>query len=980
MGVKINNHMNGSVDMDSLNGGRVKHRVELQAELDPGVTNSNVFNPNLFGESSDVKPSNLTPTPSQQQIISYPAQPNRILTIKAGPGSGKTFTVVKRIEFLIKNGIRPDEILVLSMTNRAVNSLRDKLTSLIGAELAQNVNVSTFHSFCASLVDNFGPLFFPNLTRKRLMDDLGWRNFSNIFLGKSIGVNGYTIKGNLTPSSLEKMLNGIKSGEMSVDEAASKNNVSKEYVRALLDYLDKNGIMRYQDFIIEALVLMEMSLKGPLIPQLENYKVVIVDEFQDMHYLLLNVVKGVVNYPTSEKSQNDAIETVGGDTFQEAPAVLGMAEVSEPQEVPAVVGMAEVSEFHSPSTTSSNIAPSKTDSFLSKHLSIAGDPNQCIYEFLGSKPDLIDNLHLQFPNATIDELSIQESFRLTPEILLASHKILRTDSSLKSMRPNLYKPIAYNTPSRSEEHQYIGIEITRLILELGGLLKPSDFIILCRSNKEIDDISEYFTHNFGFKCNKFSLTVPWIKSKVHILLDLLAVLNKRAGSDFGLLCTLLLIDKRYGSRARVSKLFTHFDKWRVDNFPNQYQENVLEDYLRKELDTNKSTLDKIFKGPDHTKTKKQLSLFLESIEMARKQLDKSQHPKTILETLQGIVGNLMILEYMNEESGDSTKSLEVHLASFYKSLEHSHKKFLKLEENESFVDFFLGLYNDDIPILDNDMVNISTIHSAKGLEFPVVFVPGCSQYSGQPFWESLLYDENTVKDRLSDEKNDKTRSEKTRLYNERYMSNARLFYVACTRAKSLLYIGTPLRLPELINKYFTSNKPVLCGDSLKKLAGLLERDLPSTIKIDNGAQLFQDLVAKYEKNSKNSMNSNIHRTHPQRNFQRNLHTSNVGILSSNKIMQKPHNLRVLDTGEGELLKRRFSSINFNHQAMPICFKNQSSDIFVSKYHQVPTSYTNGIKSKNAIYNTNKLYLLPALRYRSFATFPVGVFRHILYLI
>lgn len=105
MGVKINNHMNGSVDMDSLNGGRVKHRVELQAELDPGVTNSNVFNPNLFGvpgESSDVKPSNLTPTPSQQQIISYPAQPNRILTIKAGPGSGKTFTVVKRIEFLIK--------------------------------------------------------------------------------------------------------------------------------------------------------------------------------------------------------------------------------------------------------------------------------------------------------------------------------------------------------------------------------------------------------------------------------------------------------------------------------------------------------------------------------------------------------------------------------------------------------------------------------------------------------------------------------------------------------------------------------------------------------------------------------------------------------------------------------------------------------------------------------------------------------------
>lgn len=778
------------------------------------VTNSDSV-PSLVPQPS-VKSLAFVPTPSQQRIITFPAHPNHILTIKAGPGSGKTYTVVKRIEFLINEGMLPDEILVLSMTNRAVNSLKDNLTALIGADVAQKVNVSTFHSFCASLVDTYGPLFFPNLTRKRLMDDLSWRNFSNIFLGKTIGVNGHTIKGTLTPSSLEKMLHGIKSGELSVESAASKNEVSKEYIQALLEYLDKNGIMRYQDFIIDALDLMQISLKGPFIPQLENYKVVIVDEFQDMHYLLLNVVKAVVNYPTREKELED------DKVFEE-----GISDPVDTCEPPITI----------PDYTSKN---------SSKHLSIAGDPNQCIYEFLGSRPDLIDNLHRQFPNSIVDELSIIESFRLTPEILTASHKVLRVGNTLQSIKPGLYKPIAYNTPSRSEEHRYIGREITRLILELGGLFKPSDFIILCRTNKEIEDINQYFGRYFGLKCNKFSLTASWINSKVHILLDLLAVLNKQAGSDFGLLCSLLIIDKRYGSRARISKLFTHFDIWRAQKY-SDYQENVLEDYLRGELAITgtKSALDKVFKGPDHSKTKKELSLFLDTLEHARERLKGHQNPATILKCLQRIARKLAIIDYMNDSVDQ--KNLEVHLTSFYKSLEYSYQKFERLDEQGSFMEFFLRLYNDDVPLLDSDMVNVSTVHTAKGLEFPVVFVPGCSAF-GQPYWQTLLAD-GTIRD------------------DEKELSKARLFYVACTRAKSLLYVGTPFRLTQLMAKYFTGSKPDLSIETIRKLASLLDRKLPSATKIYEGGVLFQNLI-KNEKSTSPPPYRN-------RTFQRNIHTSNL---------------------------------------------------------------------------------------------------------
>lgn len=726
-------------------------------------------------------PTPMAATASQKNIIEYPCNGNEILAVKAGPGSGKTLTLANRIAYLMsEHGLDRDEILVLSMTNRAVNSLRQTLAGTPAAD----VNIFTFHSFCAALVDESSPG-----GRKRLMDDLSWRNFSNIFLGKSIEVAGTSLKGNMTASLLEKVLHSIKSGESTVEDVSKQHNISKEYINALLLYLEKNGIMRYQDFISDALALMETNKH---IPRLLAYRAVIVDEFQDMHYLLLQVIKKIVSYK---------------------------------------------------------------DDHL--HLTLAGDPHQSIYEFLGSRPELINTLDKEFPSAKITYLHIKESFRLTPEILDVAKEfalrknqlLLPGDNELVSTKPSGHKPILYQRSSLAEEHDFIAMEITRLILELGGLLRPADFLILVRTNKELDEIQQHFTERYGLACNKFSLQVPWINSKVHVLLDLLNVLNNETGADFGLLCVVMLLDKKYGSRLRVSKLFSQCEKWRLQSGLGDVS---LEAFLRNqfEVDKKQSVLQNIYKNSPETLER--LKVTIEGFERERTRLSLDLTPFTVLQSLLNLATDLGITAYLNAtktgkkqvDQDTSRKQLEQNLTALCNSLEFAYDRYNQQETvDEPFLSYFLRVYNDNTDITNKDMINLSTVHTAKGLEFPVVFIPGCTSFFGsRPYWSSLLSD--TAKPEPS---------------------KGRLFYVASTRAKNLLYMGTDTKVAGPVSRYFDWGVPDLAAKNLlHSLACDMKRPVPSPVAVEKGRSVFRTIGQ-----TNHSPIRNIH-TSALRLIQRNL--------------------------------------------------------------------------------------------------------------
>ena len=90
--------------------------------------------------------SGLTGTPLS--IAEYQGTPLRIM---AGPGTGKTFSTIRRIARLLEYGVRPKSILAVTFTRAAASDLVYQLSQL-GSPGAPDVVSSTLHSFCFGLL------------------------------------------------------------------------------------------------------------------------------------------------------------------------------------------------------------------------------------------------------------------------------------------------------------------------------------------------------------------------------------------------------------------------------------------------------------------------------------------------------------------------------------------------------------------------------------------------------------------------------------------------------------------------------------------------------------------------------------------------------------------------------------------------------------------------------------------------------------
>ncbi|WP_318571257.1 ATP-dependent DNA helicase [Salinigranum marinum] len=94
----------------------------------------------------------LSPEPQQEAIIDSEAYPMRVL---AGAGTGKTFTMVRKVEHLIdEQGVSPDRILALTFTNNAADSMREKLNAKLGAA-GYDIDAYTYHSICNEILTDY---------------------------------------------------------------------------------------------------------------------------------------------------------------------------------------------------------------------------------------------------------------------------------------------------------------------------------------------------------------------------------------------------------------------------------------------------------------------------------------------------------------------------------------------------------------------------------------------------------------------------------------------------------------------------------------------------------------------------------------------------------------------------------------------------------------------------------------------------------
>nr|WP_234402803.1 UvrD-helicase domain-containing protein [Halarchaeum acidiphilum] len=93
-----------------------------------------------------------SPETQQETIIDSDAYPMRVL---AGAGTGKTFTMVRKVEHLIdEEGVSPDRILALTFTNNAADSMREKLNAKLGTA-GYDIDAYTYHSICNEILTDY---------------------------------------------------------------------------------------------------------------------------------------------------------------------------------------------------------------------------------------------------------------------------------------------------------------------------------------------------------------------------------------------------------------------------------------------------------------------------------------------------------------------------------------------------------------------------------------------------------------------------------------------------------------------------------------------------------------------------------------------------------------------------------------------------------------------------------------------------------
>jgi len=91
--------------------------------------------------------------PEQSDAVTHHDGP---LLILAGPGSGKTRVITRRVAWLLHNGIHPSRILAITFTNKAAQEMRDRVEALVPQA---KVHISTFHAFGARLLREYGSHF-----------------------------------------------------------------------------------------------------------------------------------------------------------------------------------------------------------------------------------------------------------------------------------------------------------------------------------------------------------------------------------------------------------------------------------------------------------------------------------------------------------------------------------------------------------------------------------------------------------------------------------------------------------------------------------------------------------------------------------------------------------------------------------------------------------------------------------------------------
>jgi DNA helicase II / ATP-dependent DNA helicase PcrA len=249
--------------------------------------------------------------PSQEAAATHLGRPYQL---QAGPGTGKTRTLIARVERLIDQGVDPATILVLTFSNKAAGELIDRL-SRSRPDAAPGVWIGTFHAFGLDILHRFhdrlglpsNPWLIDRADAVGLVEDLvpvlPFRHFRNFFdptadLGDMLSAISRAKDEVCDPTTYRALAEAMAAqADADGDESAAARAVKVMDVAILYEAYEQQlrtaGLLDFGDLVMRPVQLVEQEV-GVREALRERHHHVLVDEYQDVNRASVRLLKAIV--------------------------------------------------------------------------------------------------------------------------------------------------------------------------------------------------------------------------------------------------------------------------------------------------------------------------------------------------------------------------------------------------------------------------------------------------------------------------------------------------------------------------------------------------------------------------------------------------------------------------------------------------------------------------------------------------------------
>ncbi|WP_285494168.1 DNA helicase PcrA [Actinomadura sp. NBRC 104425] len=599
--------------------------------------------------------------PQQRAAVVHSGSP---LLIVAGAGSGKTRVLTHRVAHLLaERDVHPGQILAITFTNKAAAEMRERVSALVGPR-ANAMWVMTFHSACVRIL-------------RREAKRLGFPS-------------GFTIYDQADAQRLMALV----CRELDLDPKRYPPRSFSAQVSNL-----KNELIDYETFKVRAGTHMEQTLAEAYEMYQARLQQAGAMDFDDLIMLTVNLLQA---FPEVAEHYRRRFRHVLVDEYQDT----NHAQYELVRELTAPIA---VPEGASADGGHEGLGPAE--------LCVVGDADQSIYAFRGATIRNILEFERDYPNATT--ILLEQNYRSTQTILSAANAVIERNADRKPKK--LWSDqgegdpiVGYVADNEHDEAAFVAQEVDRLTD--AGDARPGDVAVFYRTNAQSRVFEEVFIR-VGLPYKVVGGVRFYERKEVRDLLAYLRVLVNP--EDTVSLRRILNVPKRgigdraeacveaYASRERISF-------WRALRRPEEVpgmatrSANAVREFVAL-LEELRGEL------PDRTPAEMIESVLRKSGYLAELQASKDPQDETRVENLHEL--EAVAREFEDRLDGESAEGRlvdfleQVALVADADSIPGGAKS-APLPPAEQPVEG------------DQGVVTLMTLHTAKGLEFPVVFLTG----------------------------------------------------------------------------------------------------------------------------------------------------------------------------------------------------------------------------------------------------------------